>query len=165
MGYQARGADAVAGVADESLWTRLSDSPNREGGPAGRHAFTGRGPYWIEAQVADRAGNIRRVRRVLSWPPASVARRVARNEALSTLRVPFSVARLNRWLNGRYRATAGLVRLLAANWEYTPFVGVSPAGCDPPAVPSAFGPMGAVGCSCRSTAPAAATSWRTETVG
>ena len=130
IGYRARAADAVAGVADKSLWTRLSDSGR--GGPAGRHAFTRRGPYWIEAQVADRAGNIRRIRRALSWPPAPVARRVARNEALSTLGVPFGVARLHRRFDGRYRATPGLVRLLAANWEYTPFVAVPAPGARPP---------------------------------
>jgi Subtilase family len=132
IGYRARAADAVAGVVDESLWTRLSDSPNGRGGPAGRHAFTRRGPYWIEAQVADRAGNIRRIRRTLSWPPAPVARRVARNEALSTLGVPFGVARLHRRFNGRYRATPGLVGLLAANWQYTPFVAVPAPGAPPP---------------------------------
>jgi hypothetical protein len=130
--YRARAADAVAGVADGSLLTRLSDSPEGRGAPAGRHVFTASGPYWIEARVADRAGNVRRVRRTLSWPPAPVARRVARNEALSTLGVPFGIARLHRRFNGHYRATPGLVRLLAANWEYTPFVAVPAPGAPPP---------------------------------
>ena len=106
--------------------------PLREGRPGGADEFTWRGPYWIEAQVADRAGNVRRIRRALSWPPASVARRVARNEALSTLGVPFGVARLQRRFDGRYRATPGLVGLLAANSEYTPFVAVPAPGAPPP---------------------------------
>ena len=109
IGYQARATDAVAGVADGSLWTRLSDSPKGRGGPAGRHVFTAGGPYWIEARVADRAGNVRRVRRTLSWPAAPVARRIARNEALSTLGVPFRIARMHRRFNGRYPATDRLV--------------------------------------------------------
>ena len=135
--YRARAADAVAGVADRSLRSRVSDGGERRGGPAGRHTFNGRGPYWIEAQVADRAGNVRRVRRALSWPAAPLARRLAWNEALSTLGVPFAVARGQRRFKGRYRATPGMVRLLTANWEFTPFVGLS--------APSARSPRGAIG--------------------
>ena len=93
----------------------------------------GRGPYWIEVQAADRAGNVRRTRRALSWPLAPLARRLAWNDAFSTLRVPFAVARLNRRVHGRYRATPRLVELLAGNWEYTPFVALtSPVTLPPP---------------------------------
>lgn len=44
IGYRARAADAVAGVADKSLWVRVSEGPNTRGAPAGWHTFTGRGP-------------------------------------------------------------------------------------------------------------------------
>ena len=81
IGYRARAADAVAGLARGSLRVRLSESPNLRGAPAGGHTFTGPGPYWVEAEVADRAGNVRRVRRALSWPAGPVARRVAWNDA------------------------------------------------------------------------------------
>jgi subtilisin family serine protease len=134
--YRAEAADE-GGVLDRSLRTRLSDGGKRRGGPAGRHTFTGPGPYWVEAEVADRAGNVRRVRRALSWPSALVARRLAWNETLSTLRVPFGVARGQRRISGRYRTTPGLVRLLAANWEWTPFAAL--------AHPSARPPDGAIG--------------------
>jgi subtilisin family serine protease len=135
--YRARADDGVAGVAEQSLRSLLSDAGDSRGGPAGRHTFTGPGPYWIEAQVADRAGNVRRVRRALSWPPAPLARRLARNEALRALQGPFGIARLQRRANGRYGTASRLARLLAANWEFASFVAI-PA-------PSAPLPRGAVG--------------------
>jgi len=135
--YGARATDTVAGVANRSIRSRVSDGGAKRGGAAGRHGFTGPGPYWIEVQVADRAGNVRRIRRAVSWPPAAVARRLAWNEAFSTLRVPFAVARLQRRVHGRYGATPRLIRLLAGNWEFTPFVALT--------APTARPPRGAIG--------------------
>jgi hypothetical protein len=133
--YRARATDAVAGVTDRSIRSRTSDGGYRRGWAAGWHAFGGPGPYWIEFQVSDRAGNVRRVRRVLNWPAAPLARRLAWNKTFSTLGVPFSVARLHRRVRGSYRPTPGLVRLLAANWEFTPFVGLPwPSALPPPGV-------------------------------
>jgi subtilisin family serine protease len=130
--YRARAADEHAGVSDRSLRSRLSDAGARRAGPAGRHTFKGPGPYWVEARVADRAGNVRRLRRAVSWPPALVARRLAWNEAFSTLRVAFFVARLQRKVDGRYKRAPGLVRLLAANWRFTPFTTLSARAARPP---------------------------------
>jgi hypothetical protein len=130
--YRARATDAVAGVTNRSIRSRVSDGGARRGWAAGWHAFSGRGPYWIEVQVADRAGNVRRIRRALSWPSVPLARRLAWNEAFSTMRVPFFVARLHRRVQGRYRATPGLVRLLTGNWEFTPFAALTAPGARPP---------------------------------
>jgi hypothetical protein len=129
-------ADA-AGVAERSVRSRLSDGGDRRGGPAGRHTFTGPGPYWVEAQVSDRAGNVRRLRRALSWPPALVARRLAWNEAFSILRVAFPIARRQRRRTGRYPTSQELVRPLAANLEWTPSAAIRN--------PSARPPRGAIG--------------------
>jgi hypothetical protein len=133
--YRAAATDAVAGVTSRAIRSRASDGGYRRGWAAGWHAFGGRGPYWIEFQVADRAGNVRRIRRVLTWPAPPLARRLAWNTAFSTMRVPFAVAGLQRRVRGRYPAMPGLVGLLAGNWEFTPFVGLaSPAALPPPGV-------------------------------
>jgi hypothetical protein len=137
IAYRARAADAVAGLARGSLRVRVSESPNLRGGPAGGHTFTGPGPYWLEAEVADRAGNVRRVRRALSWPAGPVARRVARNDAFVSLRAPFLMARRHRHFDGHYRTSSRLARLLRANCAPTVFVAMP--------TPSARPPRGAVG--------------------
>ncbi len=121
--YRARATDA-SGVADGSLSSRLSDGGDPWIAPEGRHSFTGPGPYWVEARVVDRAGNVRRVRRILSWPSAPLARRLARDDAMLTLEGPFGTARLHRRVNGRYPDSRRLARLLGANWEPASFVAV-----------------------------------------
>lgn len=133
IGYRARAADAVAGLARGSLRVRLSESPNLRGAPGGGHTFTGPGPYWVEAEVADRAGNVRRIRRALSWPAGPVARRVARNDAFMNLRLPFLMARRHRHFDGRYRTSPALARLLAANCEPRVFVALPSPTSRPPA--------------------------------
>ena len=133
IGYRARAGDAVAGLARGSLRVRLSESPGAAGGPAGAHTFTGRGPYWVEAEVADRAGNVRRVRRALSWPAGPTARRLAWNDAFVSLRVPFLMARRHRQFDGHYRPSARLARLLTANCEPTVFVALATPDSRPPA--------------------------------
>ena len=133
IAYRARAADAVAGLARGSLRVRLSESPNLRGAPAGGHTFTGPGPYWVEAEVADRAGNVRRVRRALSWPAGPVARRVAWNDAFVNLRVPFLMARRHRHFDGHYRTSSRLARLLAANCEPRVFVALPTPSSRPPA--------------------------------
>ena len=85
----------------------------------------------------DRAGNVRRVRRALSWPAGPVARRVARNDAFVSLRVPFLMARRHRHFDGHYRTSSRLARLLRANCASTVFVAM-PAPISRP-------PRGAVG--------------------
>jgi hypothetical protein len=137
IGFRARAADGVAGVAGGSLRVRTSESPSLRRGPAGRHTFAGSGPYWVEAEVADRAGNLRRVRRAISWPAAPLARRLAWNEAFVNLRVPFIMARRHRRFDGHYRPSARLALLLAANCEPRAFVAMPS--------PTARPPRGAIG--------------------
>ena len=126
IAYRAGAADAVAGLARGSLRVRLSESPGLRGAPAGGHTFTGPGPYWVEAEVADRAGNVRRVRRALSWPAEPVARRLAWNDAFVNLRVPFLMARRHRHFDGHYRTSSRLARLLTANCGPRVFVALRP---------------------------------------
>ncbi len=133
IGYRARAADAVAGLARGSLRVRLSESPKLRGAPAGGHTFTGPGPYWVEAEVADRAGNVRRVRRALSWPAGPVARRLAWNDAVVNLRVPFLMARRHRHFDGHYRTSSRLARLLTANCGPRVFVALETPNSRPPA--------------------------------
>ena len=133
IGYRARAADAVAGLARGSLRVRVSESPNLRGAPAGGHTFTRPGPYWVEAEVADRAGNVRRVRQALSWPAGPVARRVAWNDAFVNLRVPFLMARRHRHFDGHYLPSSRLARLLAANCESRVFVAMPTPSSRPPA--------------------------------
>ena len=166
IGYRARAADAVAGLARGSLRVRVSESPNLRGAPAGGHTFTGPGPYWVEAEVADRAGNVRRVRRVLSWPAGPVARRLAWNDAVVNLRLPFLMARRHRHFDGHYRTSSRLARLLTANCEPRVFVALPrPELAASGTARSASGATGARGCSSRPSERAAATSWRTGTAG
>ena len=119
-------------MAGGSLRVRTSESPSLRRGPAGRHTFTGSGPYWVEAEVADRAGNRGRVRRALSWPATPLARRLAWNAAFVNLRLPFIMARRHRRFDGRYRPSARLARLLAANCGPRRFVAVPSPAARPP---------------------------------
>jgi subtilisin family serine protease len=132
IGFRARAADGVAGVAGGSLRVRVSESPSLRRGPLGRHTFAGPGPYWVEAEVADRAGNVRRLRRALSWPAGPLARRLAWNEAFVNLRVPFIMARRHRRFDGHYRPSARLARLLAANCAPRAFVAMPSPAARPP---------------------------------
>jgi subtilisin family serine protease len=129
--FLARAADPVAGVAGGSLRVRVSESPGLWRRPEGRYTFTGAGPYWVEAEVADRAGNVRRVRRALRWAPAPVARRLAWNDAMINLRWPFIMARRHRRFDGHYLSSRRLTRLLAANCAPRAFVALA-APADPP---------------------------------
>jgi subtilisin family serine protease len=137
VGFRAKAGDGVAGVPEGSLRVRTSESPNLLRGPTARVTFTRAGPYWVEAEAADRAGNVRRVRRVLSWPAGPVGRRLAWNDALVTLRMPFIMARRHRRFDGHYRPRARLARLLAANCEPRVFVAMP--------TPTSRPPRGAVG--------------------
>jgi subtilisin family serine protease len=137
IGFRARAEDAGAGVARGSLRVRASNGPSLRRRPAGRAAFAGPGPYWVEAEAADRAGNVRRVRRAIAWPPAPVARRLAWNDAFANLRVPFLLARRHRRFDGHYRPAAALVPLLAANCEPRVFAAMP--------TPRARPPRGAIG--------------------
>ena len=130
-------ATASDGVAAGALRSRLSDGGQGRGPAAGRHAFAGHGPYWIELEAHDRAGNIRRVRRVVRWPAGAVARRVAWTEAFGTMGMPFLMARLQRKVGGRYEPPRELTDLLAANAPYQRFAALRRT-LDPP-------PRGAVG--------------------
>jgi subtilisin family serine protease len=122
IAYRALARDGVAGIAADAVRSRTPDGGSRWGGAAGRHAFSGPGPYWIELEARDRAGNVRRVRRVVVWPAAAVGRRLAWNEAFATMSMPFFNARLRRRMDGRYDAAGHLARFLQANAPYQAFV-------------------------------------------
>jgi hypothetical protein len=120
--YRAAATDEVAGVPPGALRSRTDDGGSLRGPAAGRHAFTGPGPYWVELEVRDRAGNVRRVRRTVTWPAAAVSRRLAWSRAFTTLSMPFFDARLDRDVTGRYASARYLVRLLPANAPYQRFM-------------------------------------------
>ena len=114
--FRAQAGDGVAGVPEGSLRVRTSESPNSLRGPTAKVTFTRAGPYWVEAEAADwrvTSG----ASGVLSWPAGPVGRRLAWNDALVTLRMPFVMARRHRRFDSHYRPRARLVRLLAANCE------------------------------------------------
>jgi subtilisin family serine protease len=119
--YRARATDAVAGMSLKGLRSRTSDGGAARGPAAGQHAFSGPGPYWIELEARDRAGNVRRVRRAVAWPPGPVARRLAWTEAFERLGLPFLNAHLRRSVEGRYDSSRFLVDFLAANESYQRF--------------------------------------------
>ena len=155
-------ADA-AGVAERSVRSRLSDGGDRRrpSGPAHLHrarALLGRG------SGRRPGGNVRRLRRALSWPPALVARRLAWNEAFSILRVAFPIAR-------RSGGAPDATRPARAGAPPGRLLGVDAVRRDPqslratPPVPSASGATGEAGSSSRSRRRAGATSWRTGTAG
>ncbi len=130
--YRASAGDTVAGVAVGSVRSRASDGGAKRGPAAGHHAFTGPGPYWIEVEAADRAGNVARLRRRVRWPAAPLARRLAWTQAFATLSMPFLDVHLRRELNGRYDPSPWLVEFLAANLPYTHFVALRHRWDDPP---------------------------------
>src|SRR5262249_61353354 len=72
---------------------------------------------WIELRAQDRAGNVQRVRRLLRWAPALVARRLAWNRAFLDLDYALWLARAHRTGDGRFRQSAWLARLVEGNLE------------------------------------------------
>ena len=115
--FRAQAGDGVAGVPEGSLRGADQREPEPVAWADGQGHVHPRRPLLGRGRGRRPAGNVRRVRRVLSWPAGPVGRRLAWNDALVTLRMPFIMARRHRRFDGHYRPRARLARLLAANCE------------------------------------------------
>ena len=109
--------------------------PELLGGPTAKVTFTCAGPYWVEAEAADRRATSGASGASSHGRRGPSADGLAWNDALVTLRMPFIMARRHRRFDGHYRPRARLAR----SWRPTAslvFVAMPTPTC---------GPRGAVG--------------------